>query len=177
MRYDLRFLTRTAVLLALTVAAQLFSGRLGQMVTGPLVNAMLYISAYSVGWIGGVIIGAVTPWVALAYGIVKAPAVPAVPFIMIANAILVLVFAGVSRLNKTWGRYPAVVVAAVVKFAVLAGAVQYILNLKPAVAAAFGVPQLVTALIGGAGALLVIEALERVTAPRPAAKNIPVNKE
>jgi len=177
MHVSLRTLTRTAVLLAMTVAAQLFSGRLGQAVTGPLVNAMLFISAHVVGPVGGVIIGSVTPWIALAYGIVKAPAAPVVPFIMVANALLVLVFAGFSRLARTWGRYPGVVAAALVKFAALAGAVRYLLNLKPVVAAAFGLPQLVTALIGGAGALAVIAALERISAPRPAVKNLRRNKE
>ncbi len=166
MNSNLRWLTRTAVLLALTVAAQ--SLRFGQAVTGPLVNAMLFISAFATGTLGGVIVGAVTPWIALAFGILKAPLAPAVPFIMLGNAALVLVFAGGNRLNRTWGRYLGVIAAAVIKFGILAGAIRFVLELNPTVAAALGVPQLFTALGGGVIALVIIAALERVWGPKPA---------
>ncbi|HEY3314550.1 MAG TPA: ECF transporter S component [Bacillota bacterium] len=176
MRLDLKLITRTAILLALTVAAQLFSGRLGQAVTGPLVNGMLFISAYAVGAVGGILIGAITPWVALAYGLVKAPAAAVVPFIMVGNALLVIVFAAFHRVSRTWGRYPGVAVAAVVKFLALAGAVRYLLSLKPAVAAAFGVPQLFTALGGGVIGLVIMAALDRVWV-QPTAKKVDGAKE
>lgn len=150
-----RWVARTGVLLALTLA---FQGlRLGQAFTGPLVNAALFVSAVVVGIGGGVFIGAVTPWVALAVGILKPPLAPAVPFIMLGNAALVTVAALLWRRT----RLGAIVVASVVKFGVLGGAVRFLLELNPKVAAALGLPQLFTALAGGVLALSAVALLER----------------
>lgn len=73
-----RWMARTGVLLALTLAFE--SLKLGGAFTGPLVNAALFVAAVVVGIGGGVFIDALTPWVALAVGILKPPLAPAVPF-------------------------------------------------------------------------------------------------
>lgn len=156
MNDKIKLITRTALLLALTVA---FQGiKLGQFVTGPLVNAVLYISAYAVGWPGGIFIGAVTPWIALLTGILKPALAPAVPFIMLGNALLVV---GFSLLN-TFNSYVAVLCASVVKFLILYVSTRFLLQLNPAIASALQLPQLVTALIGGALAMIVISALNSI---------------
>lgn len=146
---EARLLTRTAVFLALTLAIQ--SLRLGQAFTGPLVNAMLYLSVAFVGILSAVLIGAITPWVALAVGILKLA--PLAPFIMVGNASLAIIFGTLQRRNK----YLAVIAASVVKFVVLASAVKYIVSVPPKAAAAFGTPQLLTALGGGLVAIIVME--------------------
>jgi len=157
-----RYLARTALLLALTLAFQ--SLRLGQAFTGPLVNAALFTATAVVGIAGGVFIGAVTPWVALAVGILKPVLTPAVPFIMLGNASLVATTGLLWRRN----RYLAVAAASLVKFAVLGGSVRYLLHLNPKVAAALGLPQLFTALAGGAIAILAVALLERAgVIPQP----------
>ena len=51
-----RMITRTALLLALTVAVQALS--LPPVITGPLVNFMLVVASLAVGAAGGVMIGA-----------------------------------------------------------------------------------------------------------------------
>jgi len=56
---SVQFITRTAILLALTMIFQSF--RAPQLVTGTLVNGMLLISAGYVGMWSGVIIGLFTP--------------------------------------------------------------------------------------------------------------------
>jgi hypothetical protein len=119
----IRYLARTALLLALTLAFQ--SLRLGQAFTGPLVNAALFTATAVVGIAGGVFIGAVTPWVALAVGILKPVLAPAVPFIMLGNASLVATTGLLWQRN----RYLAVAAASLVKFAVLGGSVRYLLHL------------------------------------------------
>ncbi|HHY95739.1 MAG TPA: ECF transporter S component [Firmicutes bacterium] len=150
-----RWVARTGVLLALTLVFQ--SLKLGQWFTGPLVNAALFVAAAAVGIGGGVFIGAVTPWVALAVGILKPPLAPAVPFIMLSNAVLVIVAGLLWRRT----RVGAIAVASVAKFCVLALSVRFLLALNPKVAAALGLPQLFTALVGGVLALLAVALLER----------------
>lgn len=154
MKWPLRFLTRTAVLLALTLAFQ--SLKLSQAFTGPAVNAMLFIAAATVGMGGGALIGLITPWVALSVGILKPVLAPAVPFIMLGNASLVVVYGLARRLND----YLAILAASLVKFLILFGAVRFVLELNPKVSAALQFPQLFTALGGGAIALVVLKVLK-----------------
>jgi len=153
MNTSVKWLTRAAILLALALAVQ--SLRLGQYITGPVVNAVLLSGAVLVGPWGAAAIGLLTPVTAYLLGQLNPVLAPAIPFIMAANAVLALIFGYGRRLNV----YLAVVAAAVVKYLLLAGAVRYLLSLPPKVAVALGVPQLITALIGGAVALVVLEAL------------------
>ncbi len=156
MKIELRYLTRTAVLLGLTLAFQML--RLGQAFTGPAVNAMLYIATAMVGISSGVFIGLITPWIALIVGILKPVLAPAVPFIMAGNASLVIIFGLLQARN----RYLAVAVASVVKYLILASAVRLILELPPPMTVALQLPQLFTALGGGVVALLVLRALAAI---------------
>jgi len=126
-------------------------------VTGPVVNAILLLAAIYVGVSGGVIIGLFTPLVAFMVGILAPPLAPLIPVIMIANAILVVAFYGV---GKYYNKFLAVVVAAVAKFLTFYIALHYVLvllgiTLPPALVAAFGLPQLFTALAGGFVAALI----------------------
>jgi ABC-type Co2+ transport system permease subunit len=52
---NILFITRTAILMALTLVIQMMN--LPQYATGPLVNTMLYVAAVFVGVWGGVAIG------------------------------------------------------------------------------------------------------------------------
>ncbi len=153
---SVRFITRTAILLALTVIFQSF--RAPQLITGTLVNGMLLISAGYVGMWSGVIIGLFTPVLAFLFGIMKFP--PVIPFIMVGNALYVLVFSGMR--NKPVG----MVLGSVVKFLWLSASVYYMLPLfgvkAPAVLVEmFTFPQLATAVMGGVLALLVLGLLKK----------------
>lgn len=148
----LQFIVRTSLLLALTFAIQYF--KLPTLITGSAVNAMLILSTLTVGWLGGVAIGALTPWMAFMVGIVKFT--PMVPFIMAANTTLVLVFALLQRLNKV----VAVAGAAAAKYGAFVFAIYYLgqvagVKLPPAIKVSFGISQLTTALIGGVIALVL----------------------
>lgn len=150
---NVKWLTRAAILLALALAVQ--SLRLGQYITGPVINAVLLSGAVLVGPWGAVAIGLLTPLTAYLLGQLNPILAPAIPFIMAGNAVLALVFGYGRRVNV----YAAIIAAAVVKYLALAGAVRFVLQLPPKVGVALQVPQLVTALIGGVVALLVLEAL------------------
>jgi len=60
--FSIRWLTRTAILLAITLAFQMMG--FPQMITGPAVNAMLLLSGTYVGALSAVIIGMLTPFIA-----------------------------------------------------------------------------------------------------------------
>lgn len=149
-------ITRVGILLALTLAIQWMG--MPQLITGTAINAMLLISASTVGLIPAVMIGCITPVVALMVGIMKAPMAPVIPFIIGANAVWVMVYGFIQNRN----RYGAMILAAVTKFLVLWAAVKWILiGMLPGpvlekAAVAFGITQLFTALAGGVIALAVI---------------------
>ena len=99
----LRWLTRTAILLALTIAVQMFGWP--QPVTGPLVNAMLLLAC---------IFRIVQLWcsnrpgnalLAYARGILAPPLAPMIPAIMLSNAVFVLLFWFVKKMNSRWGEF------------------------------------------------------------------------
>lgn len=155
------FLTRTAVLLALTLAIQMVG--MPQYATGPLVNTMLYIAATFVGIWGGVAIGVVTPAIAFWRGILPPPLGPMIPFIALGNAVLVIVFGLLERRGRL-AAIAGIVAASVLKFLVLSSAVRFVVEVKPAIAKMMQTPQLFTALAGGAIAFVVSEALLRTGA-------------
>lgn len=160
--FSIRWLTRTAILLAITLAFQMMG--FPQMVTGPAINAMLLLSATYVGGLGAVIIGLLTPLIAFIRGILAPPLAPMIPFIMLANAVLVMAYVlARGRLGKgVAGAGIGLVVGAIAKFLVLSSAVRFIVSVPAPIAKAMQIPQLYTALLGGVVALLVEKVLNQV---------------
>jgi hypothetical protein len=151
------WLTRTAVLLALTLALQMMG--LPQPFTGPAVNAMLLISGIFVGATSGILIGLLTPWIAFMRGILPPPLGPMIPFIMLGNGVLVALFTWIRRLTADRGKIVGSVVGlllgALGKFLILSSAVKFVVEVPPKIAQAMQIPQLITALTGGVVALVV----------------------
>ncbi len=159
---DTRRVTRTAILIALTVAFQ--SLGLQQMVTGPVVNMFLYLAVMTVGIWGGVVTGLVTPVVALWVGILKPAMTPMILPIMISNAALVVIFglvSGIGGRKSTAFRIIGVLIASFVKFLILSTTVKYLVQVPGPMAKMMQGTQLATALIGGALALVLAEILSR----------------
>lgn len=148
-----RLVVISAILLAFAVAFQALG--LPQAVTGPVVNAVLFLAAWTVGPVFGAAIGLLTPVVALWRGILAAPLAPMVPFIGLGNALVVLIFSYLKRVHPAAG----IAVAAVVKWALLSTAVRAFVTVPPPVAVAMQWPQLLTALGGGILAWAVWRAL------------------
>lgn len=160
--FTVSYIVRTGVLLALTLMFQIGFNGLGQGVVGPLVNFSLLISVVLVGTIPAIIIGCLTPLIAFMVGIM--PLFPLVPFIMIGNSILVIIFhIGRKKISKM-GDYIGLVIAAFGKFIFLAISVRYLVGLfipkvPGKLVTALTLPQLYTALIGGILTLIVIKLL------------------
>lgn len=169
------WIAQTAVMLALLVAVQGITAGLGnQFVTGSCVNLVLAVTALVVGLWGGIVVAAVSPFVAFLFGI-GPKFVQLLPAVAAGNVVLVLalcLIAGKGSL-PVWRKAAAWLAAAVAKFAVL-----YVLMVKllvpalvgggviPAPASAmlatqFSWPQLVTALIGSGVALLIVPMIRR----------------
>lgn len=171
-----RILTRLSLLIALTLIIQL--GGFPQLVTGPLINSMFFITTYFLGLIPGILIGLITPVVAIIRGLLPPPLAAMIPFIALSNGIMVLIFYLIStkfnfiimtRNNpiKNIKLYIAILIAAIIKFMILAFSVKIILpviisqKIPQSLIIAMTTPQLITAIFGGIIALLLAEILYR----------------
>lgn len=175
-----QFIARTAIGIALVILAQLIGKllpagaviagpfSLTQLVTGSLVNCVLFVFTAQAGIWSGAIIGILSSVLASLIGI--GPAVAAVvPVIACGNALLALVFGLVSGRREQL-RIPAVILAAVLKCAFLWVSVPAVLKALgtvgekqiAALSIMFSWPQGVTALIGGTLALIIIPRLAKL---------------
>ena len=166
------WITRTALLMALLVTLQWATSGFGQFVTGSCVNAVLAVSALLGGVWSGVAVALVSPFFAFMLGI-GPKLVQIVPCIALGNLtyVLLLYFLLEKKHRPVWQQLTGMLLSAVAKFAVL-----YILVVKVVVpvmgdtlkpqqvktfSAMFSWPQLVTAIIGGAAALLLLPLLRK----------------
>jgi hypothetical protein len=115
---DLRTIVRTAVVAGIAVAFQALNLR--QPITGPGINAILYVASKYIGPVSGAFVGLLTPWIALITGIMRFA--PAVPVIMAGNVTLALASGYLQRYN----RYFAMASGAVLKFAVMTLGIRYL---------------------------------------------------
>jgi len=177
MNRKIRRVTETAVMLALLVVLQALTKPLGQLVTGSVVNAVLAVTVLVAGLGSGITVALISPVLAYLLGI--APQILTVPAIMIGNCVYVsLLYCIAGKNSKAVARQViAWLAAAAAKFAVLYAVVIWVIcgalaeNLLASgvlkepmlqvLPATFSWPQLVTALIGGAAAMLIVPVLRK----------------
>lgn len=155
-------LTKFVVLL---VVATLLPFLKQQLIVGPLVNTVLFVSAALLGPQAALMVGLVPSLVSISVGLLPPVLAPMIPFIMVSNAILIMVFSQLRTKNQWLG----VVVASVLKFVFLASVSNIVINLLLNKAVAHNVSlmmswlQLVTALVGGAIAILFLSLVKKKT--------------
>lgn len=164
------WLTETAMLIALLVVLQAVTKSWGQIVTGSFVNAVLALSVLTVGLWSGVVVAALSPFCAFLLGI-GPQLIAVVPAIAVGNVVFVTVLWALTKGHKIkdWKTIIAWAASAVCKFLTLYLIVVQVLckvlPLKEAQIATFSTmfswPQLITALIGGAVALIVAPAVRK----------------
>ena len=88
MQKNTRWITQTAVMLAMLIALQSVTKPLGQVVTGSCVNAILAMTALVCGLSSGLTVALLSPIFAFLLGI--APNLATVPAIMAGNTVFVL---------------------------------------------------------------------------------------
>ena len=177
MNKKIRWITETAVMLALLVALQALTKPFGQLVTGSFVNAVLAVTVLVAGLGSGITVALISPVLAYLLGI--APQILTVPAIMVGNTVYVVLLSLIcgGKEKNILRRVIAWVVAAVAKFAALYAIVVGLIcgvlaesllaagTLKEpmlkALPATFSWPQLITALIGGAVALMIVPVLKK----------------
>ena len=163
-KFDVRGLTRAAIFAALLIASQAATAPLANpLITGSIVNAILALTAVVCAAKYSIAVAVISPILATLFGI--GPRWELVPFIALGNSTLVLAWYFITRhRNYQLTRFIiSAAVAAVLKFVVLyigvaKIAVPFILSLPEnaaaAISATFSLPQLITASIGGAIAVL-----------------------
>lgn len=154
-------LVKALILIGLLTLAPMFHK---QMITGPIVNAILFVSVYLFGVQNAVLIGLIPSVIALSVGLLPAVMAPMVPFIMLSNAILIIIFNYLKDKNYWLG----VISASILKFLFLFATGSIVVNLllkkeiATKVASMMSWPQLVTALIGGIIAYFFLRSLKQV---------------
>lgn len=129
-----------------------------QLITGPIVNATLFVATIIIGTRAGILVGLIPSVIALPIGTLPVPLAPMVPYIMLSNVILILTFGYLK--NKNY--WLAVGVASFFKFIFLfvTSLVVTDLLLKKELAESviimLSYPQLLTALAGGVLASLFL---------------------
>ncbi|HZK37794.1 MAG TPA: ECF transporter S component [Clostridia bacterium] len=172
MNKNILWITRTAAFVALLIALQFATSFLNNtIITGSIVNLILVISVMMGGVLCGVTVAALSPIFAKFLGI--GPLWAIVPFIALGNITLVLFwnFIGKRETGKARANHViALIVAAVAKFLVLyisivKVAIPFLLDLPEkqagVISGMFSIPQLITALIGGVLAAIMLPILQR----------------
>ena len=167
MKLKTRQITVTAILLAICIVSQFFKN-LNVYITGPIINAA--------GLACGIILSVITP--ITSFFITGSPimaAIPAMfPCIMIGNIILVLAVALLrSKFGKKAGLPVSIVIGAVLKALFMGILISLIIlpNMLPAkmqpmlhvLQLQFSVTQLITALIGGVYAIIILAVLRNTS--------------
>ena len=169
MKNKTRWITETAIMLALLVILQAVTKSAGQLVTGSCVNAVLAVSVLVSGLSSGLTVALLSPFAAFLLGI-GPQLLPIVPAIALGNAVYVLMLSRLcGKRPAAWRKALAVAGSAAAKFLTLYLVVVKllcsVLPLKPPQIATFSTmfawPQLITALIGGAAALLIVPVIRK----------------
>ena len=177
MNKKIRWITETAIMLALLVTLQALTKPMGQLVTGSCVNAVLAVSALVGGLSCGLTVALISPVLAFLLGI--APQILTVPAIMVGNSVFVVLLSLLAdKSGRNIGKQlVAWIAAAAAKFVSLYAIVVWLIcgvlsenllasgvmnaPMLKALPATFSWPQLFTALIGGAVALLIVPVVRK----------------
>jgi hypothetical protein len=173
------WVAESGLLVAMLVVVQLLSflfvkvPLISQLFTGSLVNLVLIVGAGSVGFSGAAVAAVLSPVLAVLFGQMKFPVM--IPVVIIGNVIIVAItwafFIKDKKLSKSAGfglDLAGVAVGAVAKTAFLWGATVWLIApvffvgnaaVSKNLSLMFSFPQLITAMIGGILALLVLPAI------------------
>jgi hypothetical protein len=146
-----------SVFVALAVLAPYFSN---QLITGSIVNALLFISASVVGIEVAFLLCLIPSLISIYTGLLPLALAPMIPFIMTGNALLVLVF----TVLKKRGFWFGAISAAIVKFAFIWGIGMILANsvlhgIAKNIFLIISWPQFATAIAGAAIAYLFLKTI------------------
>lgn len=169
---ETRNLVTAAFLLSIAIVVQFvgrFNPEFSRIFVGPVINAIILLAVYFSSPKFGFIVAFSTPLLAYFTGQLNPAFLPIVPFIIIANLIYALTFA-LYRKN-TVERIVSGIIGSLLKFGFLLFSIKVLVpllgidlgeKLNARLSIAFGTIQLITALIGVAVAVVLIDILNRV---------------
>jgi len=143
------------ILFGIAVIAPLFGQ---QLVTGTIVNFILFVAVFLLGAKSAILIGLFPSLIALGVGILPLILFPIIPFIIASNILLILVFKIFSKINYWF----AVISASIAKFVFLTIIGFLFISLSKNFLPLLGIisgMQLITSLSGGLMAVLFIHAI------------------
>ena len=135
-----------------------------QVLTGPIVNAILFISVVILGIKGAALLALTPSLVALAVGSLPLVLLPMVPFIMAGNLIMIYTF-NYLRFRNYWS---GVISAGILKYLFLYSTSFIVINLviKKQLASSISLmmswPQLATAILGGIIAYFFLKSIKKI---------------
>lgn len=153
-RANTRALVLLAVFLSIVTLAPLLKV---QAITGVIVNAILFLSVLYIGWRWAILVALVPSAISIGVGLLPMPFAPMVPFIMLGNIVLIVVFSLFKAKSFGW----AMLGASILKFVFLYATSHYVVSffVKKAILAKLLImmswPQLYTAILGGILAYLI----------------------
>lgn len=154
-------LIKFVVIFSLSIFAPLFKI---QFITGPIVNALLFLATVILDYSSAILIGLLPSIISLSIGLLPFVLAPMVPFIMIGNSLLVIIFHSFYKKNYWLG----VIISSFSKFLFLFLSSQILVNffIKTPLATKFSSmmswPQLLTALTGGFIAYLFLKFIKKI---------------
>ncbi|MDR0314564.1 MAG: ECF transporter S component [Oscillospiraceae bacterium] len=167
------YITQTAVMLALLIIIQFVTRPFSQLVTGSLVNLILFTSVLVIGLSCGLTISVISPFFAVFFQI--GPPIAVAPFIVIGNIVLVVLvwlirnFIISPDVKRKTIAAAGMTAASVIHMAFLwIGLVTIALPMmglpgkqSTLISAMMTWPQLITALIGSALAMIIVPPLKK----------------
>jgi len=163
-------LIQASLLLAMGMIFQIIGRNvpeINQFLVGPMINCILILTAFICGKWWGVGVGVLTPILAWLVGQLATPLILFIPFIMIGNSLFVYIFS-LFKKGQLVKKSIGIIIGALAKYAFLTLASTKLiglfnLNFPPKItkmlAISMSLPQLITALVGGVFALIIIELL------------------
>ncbi len=165
---NIKFLTRTALLLAVTVVFQMLrpliplQGVGSTLVIGSLVNTSLATSAVVVGLWGGIIISIVAPIIAFLQQHIAF--VWMIPIVAAGNVVLVILYGLFYKKNKWMAIGLSSLIKAVALYLLVKAAINIVMVPEQAaktLSLMFSWPQFLTAVVGGVLASFVLKILSK----------------
>jgi hypothetical protein len=150
-----------SICVALAVAAPYFAN---QLITGSIVNALLFISAATLGLESAFLLCLIPSLISIYTGLLPLALVPIIPFIMTGNALMVLTFYKLGKNNFWLGAIPA----AIIKYIFIWSVGMLLVNsvLKGAIAKnvllMISWPQFATAIAGATIAFLFLKIIKKI---------------
>ncbi len=149
-----------SIFVALAVVAPYF---LNQLVTGSIVNALLFISVMTMGIESAFLLCLIPSLISIYTGLLPIALAPMIPFIMMGNALMVLSFSKLKAKGFWFGAIPAAVIKYVfilVVGAILANSVLH--SISKNVLMMISWPQLATAIAGASIAFLFLKLIKKI---------------